>query len=153
MSSNSMEAKITISSIGLAIPGTSLGINALSGTYLQIRKNPKAPILTYAIKSTLDISGNSGTLIMGHAASSWFPVSEEAFSKLQIDNLKGKGYFADVEVSSTLAGSGTTDIKFSLISKNGNSDVVFEKYNLKSKEFQLDSTKIREQIFLLPIKK
>jgi len=147
------QAKITISGIGLAIANTAIGINAATMAYVSIRSNNGATPTTYGIASYLTADGNSGSLVMGHAQTAWFNISQAAYDALQQSNLTGKGYEMDVEVKNTLLGQGKCDIALTLISKGGAGNKLIELFSINTTGGQISGTSVRGKILLIPTTK
>ncbi|WP_025613270.1 hypothetical protein [Vibrio parahaemolyticus] len=141
-----MKVRITISGLGAGIPKLPIGVNLISGCYIETKPNDgQAPTRLYGVADYLSVGGESSTLVFGHAQTEWMTVENESAQKLlQYENFIGSQ--VDVEVKGTSFGSSKGDVTLKVIDKIGNAKSAIDKFNIKIDAYQLASTKIRGQI-------
>ncbi len=145
-----MEVRITISGIGVTIPKIGFGVNVFTGCYLEIRASKNSPIKVFGVKDHLSLGDGSGSIIVGHAKTSWITVmNPESLVLLNTQNLNGSK--VEIEVKGTSFGHANGDIGFKVFDDVGNSKTILDKYNIPMEAMQLASTKVRGKISLLNI--
>lgn len=146
-----MDIRIIISGLGINIPKTSFGVNAISGCYVSVRNSEAAPEAVYGIKSYLSLGSESSTLIVGQIRSEWMKVVDpDIINKFSLQNVMGKTL--DINVSGTVLMKGTADISIKLIDGTGDAISILDKYDVKVEGGQLSSTSIRGRAVLMPQK-
>ena len=148
-----MEVRITVSGIGAGIPALSMGVNIISGCYIETKPNKgDAPTRLFAVVDTLSIGGESSTIFFGHAQTDWITVSLPAsINALKFENILGK--LVDIEIKGTSFGSGKGDVSLKIMNDIGNTETIIDKMDIGMKAYQLSSTKIRGKIKGNAIKK
>ena len=137
-----MEMKVVISGIGAAIPKTGLGVNILSGSYIEFRNSKRIPNILMGLADAISIGNKSGTVVVGHVATDWFFVDPVKHNWVTNTNdLIGKK--AEIEVVGTLIVNGKVDLKFTVYDKNGNTNELISKVDIKSSGIQAANTKVR----------
>lgn len=145
-----MEVRITISGIGVTIPKIGFGVNVFSGCYLEFRASKNTPVKVFGIKDYLSLGDGSGSIIIGHARTSWITVMDpKSLVLLNTQNLSGST--VEIEVKGTSFGHANGDIGFKVFDSIGNSKTILEKYNIPMEAIQLASTKVRGKISLLNV--
>ncbi|MCR9909044.1 hypothetical protein NB545_16455 [Vibrio campbellii] len=141
-----MKVRVTISGLGAGILTLPIGVNLISGCYIETKPNDgNTPTRLYGVADYLSVGGESSTLIFGHAQTEWMTVESESAKKLlQYENFLGS--HVDVEVKGTSFGSSKGDVTLKVIDKIGNAKSSIDKFNIKIDAYQLASTKIRGQI-------
>lgn len=77
-----MEVRITISGIGAGLPKMPVGVNLISGCYIETKPNKGgAAARKYGIIDSLSIGGESSTLIFGYAQTEWMTVKKRIFTQ------------------------------------------------------------------------
>jgi hypothetical protein len=143
-----MEMRIVISGMGIKIPKTDIGMDLVSGCYIQVRTTSQAQPMTYGIATSLEPGGKTGTLMIGHAFTDWFKLDPAKHGWLfQAKNLVGK--IADLKVSGTLFVSGTVDVTFKILDDEGKDVHNITRIDRNSKGFQLSSTSIHGKLKLV----
>ncbi|MCD8558171.1 MAG: hypothetical protein LRY75_04935 [Shewanella xiamenensis] len=146
-----MDIRIIISGLGINIPKTSFGVNAISGCYLHVKNGDAAPEAVYGIKSYLSLGSESSTLIFGQIRSEWMKVVDsEIINKFSLQNVMGKTL--DINVSGTVLMKGNADISIKIINEIGDAINILDKYDVSVEGGQLSSTNIRGRAVLMPQK-
>lgn len=140
------EARIIITGMGLAVARTAFGVNLVSAAYVSVRPVRGAKPATLGVFSMLTADGNSGSLVVGHAQTDWFKISKEAYIALLPQNVVGKSYLLDLEISNTLLESGRCDISATLIGSGYDGAEIINAYNVPTKGAQISGTSIRGAI-------
>lgn len=140
-----MKAKIVITSVGVGgVKG--LGVNVGSAAYIQLGE--RVAVRNYGISDVLSLGEKSHTLAVGHVATTFFHLSEDARDKLlDLDYLAGKSL--EVEVKGTLALRGQVDVRLILIDAEGAAETLIERLGIPAFGAQLATTQVRGRIKLL----
>lgn len=143
-----MEARITISGLGAGIPGTSFGVNVISGAYIEVRGGKASSTRVYGIEDTLSVGNDSSTIGFSHIQTNWMYINPKNYELFNMESLRnGVG---EINVAGTLIGSGDVDVKFEIINLHGESTTLLDLKSIKSNSgFQVASTKIRGKIQFL----
>lgn len=145
-----MLVRITISGIGLTVPKIGVGINVFSGCYLEIKANKNLPSKIFGVKDYLSVGEGSGSIIIGHAKTSWMTVTDlKSLELLTTQNLNGSS--VEVEIRGTAFGHANGDIGLKIFDRTGDSITVLDKYNVPMDAMQLASTKVRGIASLLHV--
>jgi hypothetical protein len=146
-----MEMWIFMMGLGIAIPKTDIGLDLLSGCYVQVRATHSAVPLTYVIGTYANPGGKTGTVALGHIITEWFAITPSKYSWLF--NPKGMlGSPAELNVSGTLIIKGQVDINFKLLDNEGNVLKEVKRINVKATGGQLSSTYIYGTLMMIPPK-
>lgn len=136
-----MEVIVKIDGLGIGIPKTGFGLNAFSGSYIQLNSTAGKPHRTYGVVNYLSAGGNSGTFIYGSAQTAPIKVTPEEFNRFSLDNVRGK--YIEVEVKGTIIGSGKADVVISFIDGEGRSEEALERKHVDVSGGQLATTRVR----------
>ncbi len=146
-----MEMRIFMTGLGIAIPKTDIGLDLISGTYVQVRATPSAVPLTYVIGTYANPGGKTGTVALGHITTEWFAIPPLKYSWLF--NPKGMlGSPAELKVSGTLIIKGQVDIHFKLLDEEGTVLKEVKRINVRATGGQLSSTYIHGTLMTIPPK-
>lgn len=149
---STMEVRILLSSLSIGLGSSGFGVNAITGSYIQTRVAPDAPVKLFGIADSMSLGSDSGTLLASHVTTSWFKVDSKA-EKILAGSKGFVGNKAQLEISGTLISSGKTDVKLTSYNKAGSGTAVFELIDIPSSGGQLASSKIRGIVKSLPGKK
>jgi len=141
-----MEVQIVISGLGLSIKPLNLGVNAISGAYLNFRYSSSSNVVyTIAITNTLSIGGKSGSLIYGQVQTEFFPVLPERHPWAKnIDTLKEiVGQNVELSVGGMLLGDGNVTVKLVSIDDNYNTNTLISKANVPAIGGQAATTMVK----------
>lgn len=137
-----MEMKVIIDSLGLSVPKTGFGLNLFSGSYIEFRNSKKTPKILMGLKDIISLGSKSGTVVLGHIATEWFFVDPIKNSWVTNSGaLIGKK--AEIEVIGSIIAKGKVDLKFTVYDKDGNTNELISKVDIKSSGFQVANTKVR----------
>lgn len=136
-----MEVIVKIDGFGVGIPKTGFGLNAFSGSYIQVNSTAGKPHRTYGVVDYLSAGGNSGTFIYGTAHTSPIKITPEEFKKFSLENVRGK--YIEVEVKGTIIGSGKADVAVNFIDGEGRSETVLERKHVSVSGGQVATTRVR----------
>ena len=143
-----MEATITISGLGAGIPGTSFGVNIISGAYIEIRGSESSPSRVYGIVDTLSVGNDSSTIGLSHIQTDWMYINPKNYPLFSLESLQDTA--AEINISGTLIGSGDVDVKLEVINTHGEPTTLLDLKSIKSNSsFQIASTKIRGKLKFL----
>jgi len=143
-----MEARITISGLGAGIPGTSFGVNVISGAYIEVRGGESSSTRVYGIEDTLSIGNDSSTIGFSHVQTKWMYINPKNYRLFSMESLRNT--VGEINVSGTLIGSGDVDVKLEIINLHGESTTLLDLKSIKSNSgFQVSSTKIRGKVKFL----
>lgn len=143
-----MEARITISGLGAGIPGTSFGVNIISGAYIEVRGNKAGNSRVYGIEDTLSIGNDSSTIGFSFIQTDWMYINPKNYNLFSMDSLSNTT--GEINLSGTLIGSGDVDAKLEIINTKGESTTLLDLKSIKSNNgFQIASTKIRGKVKFL----
>ncbi|PSF08276.1 hypothetical protein C7H09_08930 [Marinobacter fuscus] len=142
-----MEAIIKLDGLGVGIPRTGFGINAISASYIQINSAPGKPLRTYGIAEYLSVGGDNSTIVYGSIKTPPIKLSPEEFQSFSLTNMSGKTI--DIEVSGTFLGSGKADVTILLIDGDGRSQEVLNRKGIRMTGGQLAETRARGRARLI----
>lgn len=145
-----MLVRITISGIGLTVPKLGVGVNLFSGCYIEVKASKNLPAKVFGIKDYLSLGGGSGSIIVGHARTSWMTVMDpKSIERLTTQNLNDSS--VEVEVKGTAFGHANGDVGLKVFDNIGNAITILDKYNVPMDAMQLASTSIRGTASLLNV--
>jgi len=140
-----MEARITISGLGAGIPGTSFGVNLISGAYIEVRGSKGEKSRVYGIQDTLSIGNDSSTVGFSHVQTNWMYINPKNYNLFSMDSLGNT--VGEINVAGTLIGSGDVDVKLETINTHGESSTLLDLKSIKTDSgFQLAATKVRGKV-------
>jgi len=140
-----MEMRVTVGGFGLAMPGTTLGLNLATGAYLDFRNEFREEPYRLVLGDTRSIGGNSGTVVASQTWTEWFTVNVSAHPWLHSKNtLIGKR--AELTCSGTYVGSGQIDVYFAVFDRYGEPQPLLRTASIESAGFQIDATRIRGRL-------
>lgn len=141
---------IYLDSVSIGIPKSGFGLNAFSGSYVQIKSSPDVIFNTYGIVDYMSMGGDSSTFIYGSIKTENLHINEDELKKLSISNVSGKKM--EIDISGTFLGSGRADVKLILIDNNGRYETIIDRKDIKVSGGQVSGTRIRGDIRLIPNK-
>jgi hypothetical protein len=140
-----MQIKFIAMGVGAAIPKSDLGVNALSGVYIQIRSTPQAKSYVFGIAKGPEIGGKNGTLVASYVNTKWIDLDGKNYSWL-CDHTSLVGKLAQLEIAGTLLLSGKVDVSFTVYDKTNEEKFSMSKIDIESSGGQISTTSVRGKI-------
>ena len=140
-----MQIRLTSSSVSMSIKALGFGVNAVSGSYIQIRQGEGTPIQLLGLADKFSLGAKNGTVVFAQITTDWIDVDSAKYPWIcNAPSLAGK--LIDIDISGTVLNRGTADVKMTLINGDGESESLVSKMNINVNGFQLANLKVRARL-------
>lgn len=140
-----MQIKFVAAGLGVSIPYVGVGVNMLTGVYIQLRNTVNDSPYVLGIVAGPEFGDDSGTLFGSFIDTSWLSLNPDKYPWIcSKTSLIGK--LAEISITGTLLLNGSADIKFSIFDSENEEEFSFEKVEIKTSGFQIADTRIRGKV-------